>query len=101
MRVLLELAHTRELSNALEQLETAFQTWRSGEIDAFDLDQRIHEHHQGPSRKIWRKYSSESEWELALTAALHNEVLAVSDFPSELWESIGPRLEELKEGLFD
>jgi len=101
VRELLQLAFARELSGALEQLEASFHQWRAGGLDVFDLDEEIHKHHQGPSRKIWRKYSSESDWELALPAALHHGVLTVEDFPSELWDSIGPRLEEIKKGLFE
>ncbi len=98
---LLNLAHTRDLSKALEKLEADFQHWHSGGIDAFKLDEQIHKHHQGPSRKIWKMYSSVSDWELALPAALHRGFLKVEDFPGDLWEAIGPRIEEIKEGVFN
>jgi len=97
---LLELAHDRELSEALADVETGFQRWRAGEITSFDLDNLIHEHHQGPSRKIWKMYSSASGWEIALPGALHRGYLKVEDFPDEFWAALGPRIEEIRNGLF-
>jgi len=98
---LLKLAHTRELSRELETLEGKFRQWRASKIDVFELDDHIHEHYQGPSRKIWKMYSSVSDWELALPAAIHRGFLAVEDFPDDLWIAIGPRVEEIRKGLFD
>jgi len=97
---LLELAHERKLSEALTILESSFQRWRAGEISASELDNLVHEHHQGPSRKIWEMYLSASDWEIALPGALHRGYLKVEDFPEELWEALGPRVQEVKDGLF-
>ena len=97
----IRLAYERELSEALAALETSFQRWRAGEISAADLDNLIHEHHQGPSRKIWKVYSSTSDWEIALPGALHRGYLKVEDFPDEFWQALGPRIEEIREGLFE
>ena len=101
VRKLLELAYTRELASALERLESSFQEWRSDAIDALELDQRIHEYHKGPARKLWSRYSSHSHWEILLPAALHNGILTRDDFPADLWDALGERLEELKVGLFE
>jgi hypothetical protein len=97
----LDLAYTRELSEALGQLETDFSRWRAGESDAFELDEQIHKHHQGPSRKIWKLYASASDWELALPGALYRGALSIEDFPNDLWDAIGLRIEEIKKGLFE
>ena len=98
---LLELAYMRELSKALGKLETDFSRWRAGEIDAFELDEQIHEHHQGSSRKIWKLYGSTSDWDIALPGAIFRGALSVEDFPKDLWDAIGLRIEELKKGLFE
>ena len=97
---LLKLAHERELSEALAVLETSFQRWRAGEISAADLDNLIHEHHQGPSRKIWKMYSSATDWEIGLPGAIHRGYLKVEDFPEDFWAALGPRIEEIRNGLF-
>ena len=100
VRELIDLAHSRELSDALTSLEGEFRRWRAEEINAFELDELIHEHHQGASRKIWKRYSSTSHWEIALPGALHLGTLTREDFPADLWDEIGPRIEEIKNGLF-
>jgi hypothetical protein len=97
----LRLAYERELSEALAVLETGFQRWRAGEISAADLDNLIHDHHQGPSRKIWKMYSSTSDWEIALPGAIHRGFLSVEDFPEDFWVAFGPRIEEIRNGLFE
>jgi len=97
----LRLAHERELGTAMEQLEGDFKRWRAGDIDVFELDQRIHRHHQGPSREFWKRYASSSDWELLLPAALHRGVLSVEDFPDDLWDAVGSRIEEIRKGLFE
>ena len=96
----MRLAYERELSDALAVVETGFQRWRDGEISAADLDNLIHEHHQGPSRKIWKMYSSASDWEIALPGAIHRGYLKVEDLPEDFWEALGPRIEEIRNGLF-
>jgi hypothetical protein len=47
VRELIDLAYSRELSESLENLERDFMRWRSAEINAFELDELIHKHHQG------------------------------------------------------
>jgi len=46
-------------------------------------------------------YSSTSDWEIALPGALHRGYLKVEDFPDEFWQALGPRIEEIREGLFE
>ena len=101
VRELVSLVYTRELTAALEQIENDFQRWRAGDIDAIDLDERIHGYHRDISRKIWDRWSPASDWELALPAALHHGLLGVRDFPDDLWDALGSRIEEIKNGLFE
>ena len=56
LRALLALAHDRALTVALQQLEKSFGEWKSGTLTAYDLNERIHEHHDGASRALYRKY---------------------------------------------
>jgi hypothetical protein len=45
------LAHEEELRRALLPIAAAFEEWKKGEISSGELSIRIHEFHQGPSRK--------------------------------------------------
>lgn len=51
------VAWERELTEALDDLLGHFERWKRGRIDAFELNERIHEHHQGASRDLYRFYA--------------------------------------------
>jgi len=46
-----------ELRRALTELSGDFDRWKRGEIDSFELTERIHKFHQGPNREIYNRYS--------------------------------------------
>jgi hypothetical protein len=58
LRELAGLAHERELTRALETLDSHFAQWRRQEIDCFELNDRIHSFHQKTSCELWETYSS-------------------------------------------
>jgi len=74
IRELAGIAYDRELSRELTVLEKEFARWRSGAITAQDLDQRIHEFHQGPNRQLFTTYTG-GAIELAVAAAIANGVM--------------------------
>lgn len=61
-------AHERELGEALEALEGEFQRWRAGEIEAWELGERIHEFHDGESRRLFNLYNRAKDPELVARA---------------------------------
>jgi hypothetical protein len=56
IRQLGAVAYERELSDALAIVESEFKKWRAGELDAFQMSERIHRFHQGPARELFSKY---------------------------------------------
>ncbi len=52
------VVYERELGKELAVIEGLFQTWRRGEIDAFDLEQKIHEFHQGVARDLFNAFQA-------------------------------------------
>jgi hypothetical protein len=74
LRELAGVAYTRELSAELAKLEGDFGQWRSGEIDPFELSDRIHRFHDGISRDLWLRSLSKRH-----TAALQR---GRSDIPA-------------------
>ncbi len=56
LRDLVAEGYERRLGLALGELETHFVRWREGRLRASELNERVHEHHQGPSREIWKYY---------------------------------------------
>ena len=80
LRRLASLAYERELGEALGELDAAFLEWRGGVIDAFQLNDAVHRHHQGPLLDLWKRYQC-ADAEITVTLALARGVLTEDDIP--------------------
>jgi hypothetical protein len=85
IRELAEIAYDRELSRELTALEGEFARWRNGAISAHDLDERIHQFHQGPNRQLFTRYTG-SAIDLAVAAAIANGVISKVEAGPEILE---------------
>jgi hypothetical protein len=83
LRDLAALAHERELSAELGKLEAEFARWRAGELDAFELNERIHAFHQGPSRALYSRYTSVDP-DINVAWALVEGILIEADVGAEM-----------------
>lgn len=95
MRELLAKAHDKELSQALSELESHFKSWRSGEITSFRLNELIHEHHDGVSRDLWKKYGFHPE--MLLPSLVVDGVISLTEIPEELLAEIQPLVQSMRE----
>ena len=89
------LAYERALARALADLESQFHRWRSGEIDAYTLNELVHKYHQGPSREVWKRYSDVSGgWtDLAGGTAVAEGLLQREELPAEVLPYVERALE--------
>jgi len=85
IRQLAAVAYDRELSRELTALESEFARWRTGAIDAHELSARIHEFHQGPSRRLFSVYTG-SAIEQAVAAAIASGVITEAEAGPEILE---------------
>ena len=69
LRKLKGMAHERELGAALGKLHEQFVEWRSGRLNPFELNDRIHRFHQETARDIWRIYSGPAHEALPVARA--------------------------------
>ncbi len=93
LRELAARAYDRELSAELAKVESELARWRTGSIDAFELEALIHRFHQGPARKLHSRYSAgELDLLVQVAAALFHGVLSERDIPPDLLPAIEPRL---------
>ena len=92
------IAHDRDLSKALGELRAQFGLWERGEIDAFELNERVHRFHEDTSREIWKRYAS-THLEPAVASAVATGVLHREELPSELLQHINGLIEFYKDGL--
>jgi len=86
------VAHDRELERALLELRTQFDRWQRGEITGADLNDLIHQYHQGPSREIWKRYAT-GHLEPAIGSALAAGILRREELPEELLRHVAGLIE--------
>jgi len=86
------VAHGRDLRQALEELHGQFGRWERGEIDSHELNQLVHQFHDGASRDIWKRYAT-NRLEPAVAAAIAEGVLGKDEVPCELLQSIAGLIE--------
>jgi hypothetical protein len=88
LRELAWMAYEQEMRSALRQLGESFDAWRAGQIDIWELDQRIHKYHNGPARELYNQYN-ESRVDMLVAYAIVRGIIRQDRVPAEL----GPYLE--------
>jgi hypothetical protein len=83
LRELAAEAHSRELFEALRDLDSLFADWRHKHLDSFQLAEAIHEFHNGQSRQLWKLYVL-GDPELSVAQALRTGALRESEVPVAL-----------------
>jgi carbamoylphosphate synthase large subunit len=86
------IAHARDLRKALGELRAQFDRWERGEIDSFELNERVHRFHQDTSREIWKRYAT-GHPEPAVASAVAAGVFRKEELPSELLQHIAGLIE--------
>ena len=87
VRKLSGIAYERELAKAAGDLRDQFESWRRGELDVFELNERIHQFHDGISRDLYKKYAmGEASWNLA--GAIRNDVIKESEVDPLILENL-------------
>jgi len=87
-----EIAHDRDLRQALGELRVQFDRWERGEIDSFELNDLVHRFHQDTSREIWKRYAT-SHLEPAVASAVVAGVIRKEELPAELVQHIAGLIE--------
>lgn len=94
---LLNIVYERELGRELELLESQFALWHKGEIDAFELSERIHKYHQIPARKLYSIYNTRFSNEVHILArAICKGLLTPNDIDPPLRERLAEAVDEYR-----
>lgn len=96
LRELAGIAHDRELSLYLSDLEARFAEWRSGEIHAEDLSGFIHEFHDGAARAVYKTYTILKRDQL-VARGLGIGLLAEDEVPSNIIEMLADSITYYRE----
>ncbi len=92
LRELAALAHERALASALGDLSAELEHWRDGAIDAFELNDKIHEFHNKTGRTIYSFYAG-AEPRLVVAAAVRDGILKREEAGDELFSELSAMIE--------
>src|SRR5260370_989762 len=87
LRELTATVHERAVRAHLEQLADDFQRWRAGTLDTWELTDRIHRFHDGPSRELFSQYN-QGEPGLNVAHAIATGLLKESEVPGEVLQAL-------------
>ena len=96
IRELSDLAYERDLSREMTALEEDFARWRRHEINVHALSDRIHQFHDGPSRKLFVAYSG-NRGDLALASAIARGIVSEEEAGSEIVDLLKPAIGSYRE----
>lgn len=82
-------AHEQELEEALTELYDKFCTWGGKGMSAFDLNDKIHEFHDGISRELYKTYVM-SLPEIAVAVGLSRRAINPSSVDEGLIKKLFP-----------
>ena len=87
LRRLADEAYRRELGAELAKLEEEFGRWHRGEIDPFELSERIHRFHDGISRDLYTTYHY-SRLRFLVSRAVDLGILERAEIPGDLLSAL-------------
>jgi hypothetical protein len=88
-------AHERELARELTRLAAKFDEWKADLIGAGELDLLIHQHHNGPSRELFKFYNYGSD-DFAVAHAIVEGILKEDEIPADVWSHIENHVQFLR-----
>lgn len=78
IREMAAVAYERAMAAALDKLLAAFQKWKQGKMTPFNLDEEIHQYHNGTARDLYKQYAT-GDPDTAVLIALSKEVLKIGE----------------------
>ena len=92
LKKLSDLAYRRELDKELEKMAKQFDDWRQRRMNCFELNEKIHEFHNGVSRELWSKYESRHE-DFMVTVAIVKNIIKKEEISLKAFEHIKDLIE--------
>jgi hypothetical protein len=86
------VAYRRELDQELCGLWGWFQRWKTGEVDCFELSDKIHEFHDGISRQLFVMYG-QLKPDIAVGRAVARDLLAAKELPPAILTEVEGKIE--------
>jgi len=81
LRQLAGQSYEKEMTLVLESLYEEFKKWEESEITAWDLNDKIHQYHDGTARELYKLYEGLSDPRVALAQAVAKGIIKIEDVP--------------------
>ncbi len=85
------------MSLALQDLYENFKKWVNNEITAWELNDKIHEHHNGTARDLYKIYELSNDSKILVSRAVVKGIIKIK----EVQEDCRPLLGRFIEGMSD
>lgn len=96
LRELVAQAYENELSKALQALFDEFTKWRDNGLGPVELNEKIHEFHNGISRELYKLYLL-NDPTFAVAIGLHRKAISPVGIGPELLQKLRPLSEAFEE----
>lgn len=83
---MIRVAYTRELNHHLDELARKFDEWRKNKVDCWELNNSIHQFHDGKSRDLYKIYNYTKDEVFLIARAIVHGFLKKDEVPKELVE---------------
>ena len=97
LRELAKRCYEIEMSMALQNLDENFKRWKNKEISPWELNDKIHEHHNGTARDLYRFYELSSDARVVVSRAVLKGIIKIE----EVQEDCRPFLDRFLEAMVD
>jgi hypothetical protein len=96
IREMAGVAYELEMSAALDKLLHSFQKWKQGKMTPFDLDEEIHQYHNGTARDLYKQYAT-GDPDMAVMLALAEGILKIEELNEDCRSFYQDRLNRLQD----
>jgi hypothetical protein len=96
LRALLDTGWERSLATELRKLDESFADWRSGKVDSFELSERIHRFHNGPSRDLYSRFTIRGMDQVTVAALIVDGVLEAREVSDGLLQALSDQMQSIR-----
>jgi len=96
VREMVGVAYERAMAAALDKLLTVFQKWKQGGITPFELNEEIHQYHNGTARDLYKQYAT-GDPDMAVIFALTKEIVKIEELNEDCRSFYQDRLDRLRD----
>ena len=90
MRELAGIAYEREMIREMTKLAEDFTAWQAGDIDVWELNDRIHQFHDYTARDLWKLYANRPDERISTMRGINYGVLTRDEIPDDVLEALPP-----------